>query len=1179
MKKKQVILIILMLLIIISIILVNANIKTKETTKLNLNNRNFSLSIIKDGKNCYNSEGIDKVWIYNTLMFPMDIVLSHIFEDYDRTIEKQILSYNNTTLEIKQSENIISVPNIYESNNSKIDDTVNVEIEDINGTKYIPIYLIAHIDGIEIEIDNKQIYNENNYYSVNESINLKKEDSNITIKIGETKEIAFSTDYIGQEQGALWREEALKRIEKYRKSDTNIVVKNKNGNILKNADVNIKMNSSEFEFGTAIRMSETTKLNGYNMITKNLFNAIGSENGFKWSVLNKNGSDIPNDVINFAKKNNMHLRGHCLWWDYVNEDTNKFVGNLENPEDETMAYVYSQYNNGNITYGKANEMLEEIRTKFEEMVLNHIEQEVAYFSDVTEWDVTNELIDRQYFKYYLYDKNALKDSKFTTTTSKYVANYTDNEEYYRFIAKCYDKTKATNALSKLVLNENCIMGDFHSKQVEDMIRIINNINKYTKNIDTLGIQYHVNNNYQYTPQSYYNQINYVLEQTGLTDVVVTEYDNYTSDKLNKYTYAEKKIKANYLKDTLIACYSNSNISGFNFWVYNSKTGSFVQEEWNVYEELMKEWLNDEQSGTTDENGLYSTRAYNGEYTATVEVNGIKAEKTFTVSPDTDTVEIIINNTAEKLNIKQIPNKTQYIQGKETLYLTGGVLEVLYNDGTTKEIPLTDKNIEISNMDNNILGKQTITVKYENLETSFTIEVLEDIIGNVSSEILQNYEEFEQSYSNEIQNTQNAAQEILNLKEKIQILQNNVVIENNEELYQYADTINNISLQLIENNINNENIYSIINDTYKILKLYEQLNTLAVEQNITPDTQDIINRISEFNNKVSYYEDLNISTIKEFIIQAENYIKNIENNSIYAINASYLTNCSNMILNNYINNYLNENQFTLNYNTQEFTNKDVIITLNAGNDQTIKIKNTNSNTYTITENGEYLIEYTRRDFTDSITVNVNWIDKQAPIIKGIVNEEVYTEPVQIIVEDENLENITFTKDGQVVEFVNGVTILEDGTYKIIVTDKAKNETTVEFIYVDLQIPDYEIKEDKYIINIEPNTTVEEFSTKMNTSSNMVFKKDGKQLSNKQKISTGTELTIENSIKYILVVTGDVTGDGNVNISDLVKLNMYSVGKFNLQNEYLFAGDVNHDRNVNIGDIVRLNLFSIKKLNAL
>ena len=1044
---------------------------------------------------------------------------------------------------------------------------------------YIPLYLISNIDGIEVEIDNKEIYDKNNYYNVNEAINTKKNESNITIKIGKSKKNTSSTEYVGQEQGALWREEALKRIEKYRKSFTNIIVKNQNGDIIENANVDIKMNNNDFKFGTAIRMAENTGMNKFDNISNNLFNSIGSENGFKWSVLNQNGSNIPNDVINFAKEKNFYIRGHYLWQDSLNTDIFNLKGELDNPKEGTMSYIYTKYKNGQINLEEANTLIENLKNNFKNIVLNHIYDEITSFPDVEEWDVINEPITYQYFKYYLYDKNLLNESDFINSNPSSDLPYNENNEYYKFMAQCFDKAREANENLKLVLNDNRINGNYNSSKVNSFINIVKGIKQYTNEVNSIGVQYHVWNNYRYTPQTYYNQINYVLSETGMSDAVVTEYNNYVVDKKNKYTEEEKETKANYLRDTLIACYSNQNISGFNFWVYNSGTGSFVQEEWDVYEELMQEWLNDKQSGTTDENGLYSTRAYNGEYTATVEVNGIKAEKTFTVSPDTDTVEIIINNTAEKLNIKQMPNKIQYIQGKEELDLTGGVLEVLYNDGTTKEIPLTDKNIEISSMDNNILGKQTITVKYENLETSFTIEVLEDIIGNVSSEILQNYEEFEQSYSNEIQNTQNAAQEILNLKEKIQILQNNVVIENNEELYQYADTINNISLQLIENNINNENIYSIINDTYKILKLYEQLNTLAVEQNITPDTQDIINRISEFNNKVSYYEDLNISTIKEFIIQAENYIKNIENNSIYAINASYLTNCSNMILNNYINNYLNENQLTLNYNTQEFTNKDVIITLNAGNDQTIKIKNTNSNTYTITENGEYLIEYTRRDFTDSITVNVNWIDKQAPIINGIKNEEVYTEPVQIIVEDENLENITFTKDGQVIEFVNGVTISEDGTYKIIATDKAKNETTVEFIYVDLQIPDYEIKEDKYIINIEPNTTVEEFLTKMNTSSNITLEKDAQQLSNEQKVSTGTELTIENSIKYILVVTGDVTGDGNVNISDLVKLNMHSVGKFNLQNEYILAGDVNHDRNVNIGDIVRLNLYSIGKLNSL
>ena len=1177
MPKKLVVIFIVIIMILLSYVIINQYILQTSYTY----SQEFSLKTSRGNEVVYNNSDINIIEIYNNLFCPMDEILESLFEDYNNEIKTtQELILNNYKMEVNIEKNTINIPNVYINNNSEIDDSVLVEIEEVDGKKYIPVYLVANIPGVQVYIDNKEVYDTDNYYNGISALNCRKDIHDIEIVVEEESELdIISKEYVGEEQGALWREEALKRVEKYRKSDTNIVVKNQNGQTINNVNVDIQMDNNEFKFGTSIRMITASGTNKYTRINRNFFNTIGSENGFKWSVISENGSTIPNDVINFAKENNMYIRGHLLWGDALVADTKQLLGNINGSEEGTMAYIYKQYNEGNISDEEIEELINDLQIKFESIVLQHIEKMMLDFPDVNEWDVINEPISQQYFKYYLYERNLLTDNNFLTSTRKNRTTYTDNEEYYQFMVKCFDKARETNPNIKLAINDNKINGNISSEEASSTIRIINNISKYTNNIDALGVQYHVKNNYQHTPQSYYNQINYVLEQTELTDAVVTEYDNYVVDKKNKYTDAEKETKANYLRDTLIACYSNQNISGFNFWVYNSGTGSFVQEEWDVYEELMKEWLNDEQSGTTDENGLYSTRAYNGEYTATVEVNGLKAEKTFTVSPDTDTVEIIINNTAEKLNIKQMPIKIKYIQGKEDLDLTGGILEVLYNDGTTKEIPLTDKNIEISSMDNNILGKQTITVKYENLETSFTIEVLEDIIGNVSSEILQNYEEFEQSYSNEIQNTQNAAQEILNLKEKIQILQNNVVIENNEELYQYADTINNISLQLIENNINNENIYSIINDTYKILKLYEQLNTLAVEQNITPDTQDIINRISEFNNKVSYYEDLNISTIKEFIIQAENYIKNIENNSIYAINASYLTNCSNMILNNYINNYLNENQLTLNYNTQEFTNKDVTITLNAGNDQTIKIKNTNSNTYTITENGEYLIEYTRRDFTDSITVNVNWIDKQAPIINGIKNEEVYTEPVQIIVEDENLENITFTKDGQVIEFVNGVTISEDGTYKIIATDKAKNETTVEFIYVDLQIPDYEIKEDKYIINIEPNTTVEEFLTKMNTSSNITLEKDAQQLSNEQKVSTGTELTIENSIKYTLVVTGDITGDGNVNISDLVKLNMYSVGKFNLQNEYLLAGDVNHDRNVNIGDLVRLNLFSIGKINSL
>lgn len=365
-----------------------------------------------------------------------------------------------------------------------------------------------------------------------------------------------------------------------------------------------------------------------------------------------------------------------------------------------------------------------MRNIFEDMILNHIEKEMTEFPEVNEWDVINELISQQYFKYYLYDQNMLSDNSFLKTTRKNMTTYIENEEYYQFLAKCFDKAREINKGTKLVINDDKIDGNFASTILLNTIKTIKGIKNYTNNIDALGIQYHVNNRYYFTPQSYYNQINYVLEQTGLEEAIITEYDNYTKDKLNKYTKEEREQKANYLRDTLIAQYSNPKVSGFNFWVYNSGTGSFVEEEWKVYEELMKEWLNDEQNGKTDNNGEYSTRLYKGEYTAKVKINELEKEVPIKVSDNTEPIEIIINSNLEKISIKQKPNKTEYIQNKEEFDADGGVILAHYDDGTVEEIDMSSGEVEISKLDNSILGKQTIIITYKDKKVTFVVDVIE-----------------------------------------------------------------------------------------------------------------------------------------------------------------------------------------------------------------------------------------------------------------------------------------------------------------------------------------------------------------------------------------------------------------------------------------------------------------------
>lgn len=57
-----------------------------------------------------------------------------------------------------------------------------------------------------------------------------------------------------------------------------------------------------------------------------------------------------------------------------------------------------------------------------------------------------------------------------------------------------------------------------------------------------------------------------------------------------------------------------------------------------------------------------------------------------------------------------PTKTEYLEGKDELDVTGGKVILHYNDGTTEEIVMTAD--MVTGFDNTKLGKQTLTVTYE-----------------------------------------------------------------------------------------------------------------------------------------------------------------------------------------------------------------------------------------------------------------------------------------------------------------------------------------------------------------------------------------------------------------------------------------------------------------------------------
>ena len=79
---------------------------------------------------------------------------------------------------------------------------------------------------------------------------------------------------------------------------------------------------------------------------------------------------------------------------------------------------------------------------------------------------------------------------------------------------------------------------------------------------------------------------------------------------------------------------------------------------------------------------------------------------------------------EKISIKSLPNKTKYKVGEE-LELEGGVIEVTYSDGSTKEVSLTDSKVKVTGYDNKKIGMQQVTVSYENKITTFTVQIEEE----------------------------------------------------------------------------------------------------------------------------------------------------------------------------------------------------------------------------------------------------------------------------------------------------------------------------------------------------------------------------------------------------------------------------------------------------------------------
>lgn len=91
----------------------------------------------------------------------------------------------------------------------------------------------------------------------------------------------------------------------------------------------------------------------------------------------------------------------------------------------------------------------------------------------------------------------------------------------------------------------------------------------------------------------------------------------------------------------------------------------------------------------------------------------------------------------------------------------------------------------------------------------------------------------------------------------------------------------------------------------------------------------------------------------------------------------------------------------------------------------------SDTYTFTENGQYVFEYYEDGVTGTITAEVDWIDKEAPTATIIYTGDPVTGPVTATMDDS--EDTIMTSTGNSPAYV----FTENGTFLFTFEDPAGN----------------------------------------------------------------------------------------------------------------------------------------------
>ncbi|MEL7121086.1 MAG: endo-1,4-beta-xylanase [Bacteroidota bacterium] len=435
-----------------------------------------------------------------------------------------------------------------------------------------------------------------------------------SIELSDLPDQKNTEKYGGFEADAPWRAVAAENIERLRKADLEIIIKDSNGNLIDDVEVKVNMLEHEFAFGSAITAHQIAGNNNHNLIYEDkIINLDGNGHGFNWVVFENdlkwpawedewlvNRSELIN-AITWLTERGKKIRGHTLVW----------PGASNMPSD-----ISANRNDLNYIKNRVDQHLEE--------VLGHPNIKGI----IPEWDALNEI-----------------------TTNRSLEQYFKGEAGYEtgreILADIFKKSKEVDPEVGLWLNDYVTL----SQNTKPGNTNYDNLKLFTQElidagveIEGIGFQGHIGGSPNGIP-SILETLDDFYNEFGLK-AKITEFD--------MPSFVEEELAGNYLRDFITAIFSHESMNGFLFWNFwdgstwqNGGTNLFRQDwsktpSYDTFVGLVfNEWWNDTTLISAN-GGIAKTRVFKGTHEISYESNGILIKDTIKVAQQVS-LEIVVEN--------------------------------------------------------------------------------------------------------------------------------------------------------------------------------------------------------------------------------------------------------------------------------------------------------------------------------------------------------------------------------------------------------------------------------------------------------------------------------------------------------------------------------------------------------